>query len=204
MLKSYLNIVGDGAFGSFLKELLAPKFEFSDFADSVVLAVPIQAYDELGEKYKNKHLINVCSVQELSTNILLKYTDKVTSIHPLFGRRTPDIRRNSIFTRSIISNRADDTWFFGDKEKEEQIFLERFGTFSKIFNMSPQEHDKLMAKTHATALLLAQQAKVFTDRVKDINQDYLPNSFRMFQDFVKTLEDMPQGTRDSILANTYI
>lgn len=205
-----LQIVGDGSFGSFLKELLASHFELSDNAESVILAVPISAYDEVASKNKGKHLINVCSVQEPSTTICLKHSEDVTSIHPLFGRRTPENKRFSIITYSYQSNKNDnDTWWYDD-DNPENCFMREFRKVSQVFDkldglrFTPASHDVLMAKTHVAALTAAQQMKVFTDRVTDVPDFLLPNSFRLMREFVKTLDDMPKGTVESILANPFI
>ena len=192
-----VHILGDGSFGSFLKEEL-PKFGFkiTSKCKTVILAVPISAYETLGKEYAKfgYHLINVCSVQEPSTNILLKITKDVTSIHPLFGARTPTEKRNSILTRVTENN-----------NKRESEFLYLFSKFCKIScGMSPEEHDKLMAKTHGAALLAAKQAKHFIEAAEDIPDELIPNSFRLLREFVKTLDDMPSGTVESIMANPYI
>jgi len=60
-----------------------------------------------------------------------------------------------------------------------------------------------MAKTHVAAVVAARQMKVFVDRASDIPDEYIPNSFRLMRDFVNTLDDMPHGTMESILANPY-
>lgn len=202
-----LTIIGNGSFGSFMKELLAPHFDICDDADSVMLAVPISAYDEVAGKHKGKHLINVCSVQKPSTDICLRHSEKVTSIHPLFGRRTPADKRNSILTHSFV--RDNDTWF---QDETENNFLELFSKVSLIHGLdsttckmfTPESHDILMAKTHASALMAAKQLKVFTDRVARVPDAFLPNSFRLMRQFVQTLDDMPSGTIESIMANPFI
>ena len=61
-----------------------------------------------------------------------------------------------------------------------------------------------MAKTHAAAVLAAKQAKHFVDAAADIPDELIPNSFRLLSEFVKTLDDMPAGTIESIMANPYI
>jgi prephenate dehydrogenase len=206
-----LTIIGDGVFGSFLKELLSPHFDICDDANSVILAVPFSAYAECGKNFKDKHLINVCSVQKPSTDILLKHTEKVTSIHPLFGKRTPTDKRNSILTYTFTKD--NDTWF---QDETEQKFLEMFAKVSnisygvkemygdQILAWTPEEHDRLMAKTHAAAVMAAKQLKVFVDRAKDVPDEFIPNSFRLMREFVKTLDDMPIGTVESIMANPFI
>lgn len=209
-----LKIVGNGSFGSFLKELLAPHFELTDDAESVILAVPISAYDEVSSKHKDKHLINVCSVQKPSTDICLKHSDRVTGIHPLFGRRTPSDKRNSIVTHSCNTN--NDIWLSEDTIENDFLLAFRrvsniiYFDYSKPLTLDDQHpkfttesHDVLMAKTHVAAVMAAKQLKVYIDRVKDVPDELIPNSFRLMREFVKTLDDMPAGTVESILANPY-
>jgi len=206
-----LKIVGDGAFGSFLKELLVPHFEISNDATSVVLAVPFEAYKSVAEEHAGMHLINVCSVQKPTTDICLQHSDKVTSIHPLFGRRTPSNKRYSIFTYSYVLKREDnDTWWTPSNVDEAQ-FINGFMQVSTIMSnnelglpFTPDIHDQLMVKTHFAAVMAAKQLKVYTDRVKNVPDELIPNSFRLMRDFVKTLDDMPKGTIDSIMANPYL
>ena len=200
-----INIIGDGSFGTFLSELLSPLFEIDANADSAILAVPISAYDSVASENCDKHLINVCSVQKPSTETLLKYTSSVTSIHPLFGRRTPADKRNSIVTRKFSAQNYDLP--FAENERE---FIDGFSRVSKLAVtdpngavFTPDSHDQLMAKTHVAAVLAAKQMKVFVDRASDIPDEYIPNSFRLMREFVKTLDDMPAGTIESIMANPY-
>lgn len=205
-----LQIIGDGSFGSFLKELLTPHFEIVNNADSVILAVPISAYELVAKENQGKHLINVCSVQKPSTDICLKHSEEVTSIHPLFGRRTPTNRRYSIITYSYQLNQGnDDSWWY-DSDNSENCFMREFRKVSQVFDkdeeslrFTPEKHDILMAKTHVAAVMAAKQLKVYTERVKNVPDELIPNSFRLMRDFVKTLDDMPKGTVESIMANPY-
>lgn len=201
-----VHIVGDGAFGSFLKELLSPHFEISTAADSVILAVPISAYETVAADNAEKHIINVCSVQRPSTEHILRYTENVTCIHPLFGARTPENKRNSVVSRTISESGPAGSRFVAN----EKAFLDGFANVSSLMyedhkgeRFTPDSHDRLMARTHAAAVLAAKQMKVFVDRAEDIPDELLPNSFRLMRDFVKTLDDMPQGTIESIMANPY-
>lgn len=197
-----LQIIGDGAFGTFLAELLGPFVQLDNSADSVILAVPISAYGSLASEHRERHLINVCSVQKPSTEMILRYTPNVTSIHPLFGQRTPEDKRNSILTHSLPT-----TSEFVSNEVE---FLDLFSRVSTIIRndtngvaFTPDSHDQLMAKTHVAAVVAARQMKIFIDRANDIPDEYIPNSFRLLRDFVNTLDDMPHGTIESIMANPY-
>jgi prephenate dehydrogenase len=202
-----LKIVGDGAFGSFLKELLAHRFELTEDADNVILAVPSGAYDEVARANANKHLINVCSIQKPTTEACLKHSQRVTSLHPLFGSRTPTQYRNAIVTWVGEDN---DTWA---TFPEQQEFLDTFAftTGSSLYyvddqgkNFTPESHDRLMEKTHVKAVIAARQIQVLTDLTKNIPDHLVPHSFRLMRNFVATLEDMPKGTMDSILANPYL
>jgi hypothetical protein len=60
-----------------------------------------------------------------------------------------------------------------------------------------------MAKTHLAAVMAAKQLQIYVDRAKDIPDFLLPNSFRLMKQFVQTLDDMPPGTIESIMANPY-
>lgn len=198
-----LKIIGNGAFGSFLSDILAEHLCLTDDiseASSFVLAVPISSYEtvaiDINKKHSNPHLINVCSVQSLSTKIINKYSNQITSIHPLFGKRTPIDFRNSILT-------------FKCNSSNECEFLSAFSKISKIITeinndtIDCEIHDKIMAKTHVAAVMAAKQMKIFVDRASDIPDELLPNSFRLLKQFVKTLDDMPQGTMESIMANPF-
>ena len=211
--KLRVEIIGDGAFGKFLAELLSNHIIHTDHSHVKILAVPASSYDACGRFYgsdaKNL-LVNVCSIQKPTTDALLKYTDRVTSIHPLFGRRTPADKRNSILT--YLSKQPEDSWYHDTLQED---FLKMFAKVSSIYDSitgiggtevkyTPETHDLLMAKTHASALMAAKQLKVFTDRVSGVPDHLIPNSFRQMREFVKTLDDMPAGTVESIMANPYI
>lgn len=200
-----IKIIGDGAFGTFLRDLLAPHFEEHEDADSIILAVPLSAYETLASEHHGRHLINVCSVQKPSTDLILKYTSATTSIHPLFGANTPVDKRNAVVTRTIADEVGD-----GPFIKSERDFLERFSKVSKLIyidpngeRFTPDSHDRLMAKTHVAAVLGAKQLKVFVDRAESIPDEFIPNSFRLMRNFVQTLDDTPPGTIESIMANPY-
>lgn len=192
-----IQIIGDGSFGTFLKTLLNGPFEICYEADVIILAVPISAYSSVVRNCMNErlhselHFINVCSVQEPSTQEVETFTDWVTSIHPLFGPRTPPDKRHAILTQRCGA-------------PSEAEFLERFSKVcGKISEMSPAEHDKLMAKTHLAAVNAAKLLRPFIDNAKDVPDELIPNSFRLMRQFVQTLDDMPKGTLESIEANRY-
>lgn len=203
-----IRILGEnGNFGSFLKELLSSHFDITDSAESIILAIPLLAYEEAAKQNKNKHLINICSVQKPSTDILLKYSQLVTSIHPLFGRRTPADKRNSIFTYSCNSSFGDN-WFTPPQEAD---FILDFSKVSNLYhkdwngvNFTPESHDRLMEKTHVRAIMAARQLKILTESTNNIGDEFIPHSFRKVRELVKSLDDTPQNTIDAIMANPYI
>lgn len=201
-----VRIIGDGSFGSFLGGLLAPVFDLDEGAETVILAVPISAYDSVAAENAGKHLINVCSVQKPSTDALLRHTPYVTSIHPLFGSRTPVNKRATLVTHTFQGKDGGD----GKFDELETLFLEGFASISSIHTedhdgiaFTPDSHDRLMAKTHVAAVLAAKQMKVFVERASDVPDEFVPNSFRLMREFVRTLDDMPPGTIESIMANPY-
>lgn len=185
-----IQIIGDGSFGTFLKTLLKDDFEIVEECQEVILAIPISAYEEVAKQNAGKTLINVCSVQSEANEIISRHTNSYLGIHPLFGARSPAENRNSIVTKSV--------GFWPER------FVHHFEKVSHIHYMSDVEHDKLMAKTHGASVELAKQAKEVLDKVGEIPDHLVPNSFKLLREFVKTLDDMPKGTLESILSNPYI
>jgi len=138
-----VKIIGNGVFGIFLKEIFAPFVDFSDEAEHVFLAVPIDAYSEVAAENKGKHLINICSVQHASNNICLEYSENVTGLHPLFGPRSPKDNRVSVLTHSCeMSSQIESLKLIVDKSawvpkkfiptsfQRLQNFVEQSGDFS--------------------------------------------------------------------------
>ena len=185
-----IQIIGNGSFGTFLRDLLKDEFEIVESAEVVILAVPISAYEEVAAAHIGKTLVNVCSVQSEANRIIQKYSEDTIGIHPLFGARSPAENRNSILTH-----------FKGENSKE---FFRLFLKISQCHHMDEEYHDKLMAKTHGVSLEFAKKAKAAVDSVKDVPDIFVPNSFKLLRKFVRTLDDMPEGTLESILSNPYI
>lgn len=209
-MKTDIQILGDGAFGSFLKDFLCKEFNVlpcteRDFhlnnsicnnilLTPIILAVPVNSLKEVAMNYIHRHIVNVCSVQKNSNEILKSINaNNFTSIHPLFGKRTPENMRHLIFTNHCIQF----------KESEDLFINSLSPMLSSVTFMSDIEHDIIMAKTHVTAVIAAKQMKIFIERAKDIQDHLLPNSFRLLKNFVQTLDDMPKGTLDTILSNHY-
>jgi prephenate dehydrogenase len=197
-----ITIIGDfGNFGSFLKEELAPHAQIipsSQETDAFILATPVDTYDsiakELTSRFGNRtNLVNVCSVQEHTTETLWKYTRNVTSIHPLFGARSPKSPhdRISVVTQvcqSIVSNRIVDL----------------FSKISQIKFIEAEIHDKAMSLTHVKVIQIAEQIKEIVDSAKDIPEYLITPSFKKMRELSEQFLDMSEGTKRSILSNPYV
>lgn len=140
-------IVGNGAFGTFLKEVLAKHCVFSNFAKCVILAVPEANYEEVAQRHAGKHLVNVCSVQQRTTDIVRNWGSSYTSIHPLYGKRTLQEERNAILTDETNSLMSRKVVALFKKISPVHKHDER----GKRFN--PESHDRLMRRVHAEPLM---------------------------------------------------
>jgi len=202
-----MKIVGDGKFGTFLKEFFDETtasgrkyhpelFQDIDFESLVILAVPFSAYEEVAKENEGKHLVNVCSVQEETNKICLKYSDRVTGIHPMFGPRSPEDSRVCILTHISEDASAAD------------LFLKSgCGVIAKTpggDRITGKWHDKLMANTHAKAISIANFIKPLVKESWDIDDVYLPASVQKLKEVLWQLGDMSPGTLESIKANKYI
>lgn len=199
-----MKVVGDGVFGTFLKSILNIDL-VEENPKSVILAVPLSAYAEVSKQYAGLWQINVCSVQEESTNICLENTDKVTSIHPLFGPRTPKEYWAFAFT---FSSQQENT---GGMSDEENLLIDLLFDIAPVYNvvtgcqqLNPRTHDQLMAMTHKLAIQTAHslEQKILKATEK-VPQHLWPYSFRMLRNLVNTLNDTPSGTIESIMSNPY-
>ena len=208
MKKIKVHVVGDGVFGTFLRGELKPHVTFdSANPELVFMAVPYSAYEAVAKKYKGRHLVNICSIQSLSSLACHKYTKEFTSIHPMYGPRSPKEGRTAVVT-------------YGDTEKAGlvvglfcQMGVEVHGKWMiKVGNtyacsagayISPEEHDRIMARTHLPVVMFGEMAREMVDRVKNVPDWMLPTSFKKLKALVDQMRDMPKGTLDSIKANPY-
>ena len=191
-----IKIIGDGVFGQFLKEILAPFVEFSNDAEHVFLAIPIEAYAEVAAANKDKHLINVCSVQHASNNICLEHSKYVTGIHPMFGPRSPEDSRVSVLTHSC------------SKTSEIVHLFEQLG--SEVCNKLPtgevidgELHDRMMAVTHLAGLRQLENLKEIVEKSAWVPKKFIPTSFQRLQNFVEQSGDFSPGTLSSIESNPF-
>jgi len=188
-------IEGNGVFGTFLKneiEKVSPdSLELnSELADTVILAVPADAYASVSEKHSGKHLVNVCSVQSETNKICSRYSDFVTGLHPLFGVRSPKTDRKLIITKlNKKSNKVIKLFeLFSDGTK----YLDEDGGV---------EHDVVMEKTHLKIVQIQKSINEIVADARHIDPDLYPTSFKKLIEFHSTFGDMPEGTLSSILSN---
>ena len=207
MTKQKVKIVGDGAFGTFLRTLLrdTPYLELTEGNDAfiIILAVPFNAYPEVAAQYPGKLLVNVCSIQDITNDMCLAETPDVLGIHPLFGARTP----NNQLKVCLITNRA--TTPVGRTLEEKLLCAFQFKAAVLKFDtpegypITGEWHDRLMAKSHYMALEIAEAAEPLVNNIGHELYDYLPASVARMRDLVEQIGDMPPGTRESIKANPY-
>lgn len=192
------TIIGKGLFGTFLRqEFEAVGVQVTTDADIVLLAVPLSAYEEVAEKYKDKHLVNICSVQELSNNICIQKTSRFTGIHPMFGPRSPKENRTAVVTQTCDESFAVIELF---KKIGAQIITE----LEDGRKINGALHDQMMALTHGATINISEQLKPIVDAADWIPENCLPTSFKRVREVVNQLGDMSEGTLDSIRANPYL
>jgi hypothetical protein len=190
-----VTIVGNGGFGSYLHRSLSQYCQIIDDADIVILAVPFDAYEEVASQYANKHLVNVCSVQGPTNDICLKYSDRVTGIHPLFGPQTSLLPGST--KTSLVTLRTN----------ESHIVLNLFEKLSELVfdnNGDPLDgltHDAIMTLTHMQVVKIATKYAHVLENSKKISEKCLPSSFKQLRRVLETVNGMSDGTKQSILSN---
>ena len=191
-----VEIIGSGIFGTFLKELLAPHVTFHKNADDVILAVPLDAYEQVASQNAGKHLINVCSVQRDTNEICLRHTENVTGIHPLFGPRSLDSDKVSILTQSCSRSELVTELF-------QKVGVEICTTLPDGRLIDGELHDRMMADTHLAGMRIAESLRDIVDTASWVPDKFVPPSFQRIRDFVLQCQDFSPGTASSIKANPF-
>jgi prephenate dehydrogenase len=188
-----INIVGKGVFGKFLEECFRGHATFSETADTVILAVPVSAYEAVAEKYAGKHLVNVCSVQRKTNEACLKHSKYVTGIHPMFGAKSPKEGRTCIVTHTCEKSGEIIRLF----EKVGAEIVTQIGD-KKI---DGKIHDDMMRRTHMPVLAFGELAALIVEQAAGIPDNCLPTSFKRLQALAEQMKDMSPGTVESIRSN---
>jgi len=188
-----INIVGRGVFGSFLAAELVPYAEICDDADTVMLAVPLSAVESVAAQHAGKHLVNLCSVQEVPNTACLRHSACVSGIHPMFGPQSPRTNRTCIVTHSCAETAAICTLF-------EKIGAE-IVTHKGDEVITGAVHDDMMRKTHLPVLMFGELAALIAEQAADVPDNCLPTSFKRLKALAEQMKDMSPGTVESIRSN---
>jgi|TARA_Y100000994_G_scaffold49016_1_gene38592 prephenate dehydrogenase len=215
-----VGIIGFGRFGKVLANILQrgfaikaydpkpagpfPGVQFLDL-DTVLnekvvfIAVPIRHFEsviaDISKKLKKETtLIDVCSVKSYPVNIMLKILPDhigVIATHPMFG---PDSYMSNSNLKMMINNTRD--------LYNQYSFWKRFFSDQsiQIIEMTPDQHDRLAAKTQGVTHFLGRMLKEFG--IKKTNID--TQGFRDLLDLVgQTCNDTWELYADLQLYNPY-
>ena len=215
-----VGIIGFGRFGKVLANILQrgfaikaydpkpagpfPGVQFLDL-DTVLnekvvfIAVPIRHFEsviaDISKKLKKETtLIDVCSVKSYPVNIMLKTLPDhigVIATHPMFG---PDSYMSNSNLKMMINNTRD--------LHNQYSFWKRFFSDQsiQIIEMTPDQHDRLAAKTQGVTHFLGRMLKEFG--IKKTNID--TQGFRDLLDLVgQTCNDTWELYADLQLYNPY-
>ena len=215
-----VGIIGFGRFGKVLANILQrgfaikaydpkpagpfPGVQFLDL-DTVLnekvvfIAVPIRHFESviagISTKLKKETtLIDVCSVKNYPVNIMLKILPDhigVIATHPMFG---PDSYMSNSNLKMMINNTRD--------LYNQYSFWKRFFSDQsiQIIEMTPDQHDRLAAKTQGVTHFLGRMLKEFG--IKKTNID--TQGFRDLLDLVgQTCNDTWELYADLQLYNPY-
>ena len=215
-----VGIIGFGRFGKVLANILQrgfaikaydpkpagpfPGVQFLDL-DTVLnekvvfIAVPIRHFEsviaDISKKLKKETtLIDVCSVKSYPVNIMLKILPDhigVIATHPMFG---PDSYMSNSNLKMMINNTRD--------LHNQYSFWKRFFSDQgiQIIEMTPDQHDRLAAKTQGVTHFLGRMLKEFG--IKKTNID--TQGFRDLLDLVgQTCNDTWELYTDLQLYNPY-
>tara|TARA_B100000945_G_scaffold256486_1_gene213908 strand:- start:208 stop:945 length:738 start_codon:yes stop_codon:yes gene_type:complete len=215
-----VGIIGFGRFGKVLANILQrgfaikaydpkpagpfPGVQFLDL-DTVLnekvifIAVPIRHFEsviaDISTKLKKETtMIDVCSVKNYPVNIMLKILPDhigVIATHPMFG---PDSYMSNSNLKMMINNTRD--------LYNQYSFWKRFFSDQsiQIIEMTPDQHDRLAAKTQGVTHFLGRMLKEFG--IKKTNID--TQGFRDLLDLVgQTCNDTWELYADLQLYNPY-
>ncbi len=191
-----IEIIGSGIFGDFLKDLLTPHATLRSGADDVILAVPLEAYEQVASQNAGKHLINVCSVQRDSNAICLRHSANVTGIHPLFGPRSVESSKVSVLTHKCPRTESITALF-------EKVGVEICTELPDGRIIDGDLHDRMMAATHLAGMRIAEDMKDIVDAAAWVPDKFIPPSFQRIRDFMVQCQDFSPGTASSIRANPF-
>tara|TARA_B100000700_G_scaffold285968_1_gene340426 strand:+ start:562 stop:1302 length:741 start_codon:yes stop_codon:yes gene_type:complete len=215
-----VGIIGFGRFGKILANILQkgfdikaydpktigpfPRVQFSNL-DTVLkeqvifIAVPIRHFEkaiiDISQKLdQNTTLIDVCSVKIHPVDVMLKLLPEhigIIATHPMFG---PDSYVSNNNLKMMINNTRD--------SHNEYSFWKQFFSDQgiQIIEMTPEQHDRLAAKTQGVTHFLGRMLKEFGIKKTSIDTQ----GFRDLLDLVgQTCNDTWELYTDLQLYNPY-
>ena len=215
-----IGIIGFGRFGKVLANILQKGFRIKAYdpapvnsfpnvelvdqttvlkEEIIFIAVPIRHFKsvitEISPQLNNcQTIIDVCSVKKYPAEVMEKHLPKQTGIittHPMFG---PD---------SFLSNNRLKMMMHSTRDTNEQYsFWKRFFIDQgiQVMEMSPDEHDRLAAKTQGITHFLGRMLKEFGIKKTSIDTQ----GFRDLLDLVsQTCNDTWELYTDLQLYNPY-
>lgn len=185
-----ITIIGDGVFGSFLKKELASHCNIiTNNADIAILAIPFSEYEAYAMRLRNRHMVNVCSVQEETNKFCLAYSKRVTGIHPMFGPRSPKEGRTCVITETC---------------NESPVIISLFEKIgASMYYTSAEQHDCWMGMTHKQVIRIAELVQGIVENARGVPDACLPTSFKKLKEMSEQFLDMSPGTLASIKANKF-
>lgn len=163
-----VGVIGRGRFGKLLETLLSPTFNVISYdrqfdhddkrklalaQDTLFIATPINGFEALiteiaDQLKKNALIIDVCSVKVHPVKIMLQKLPQhidILATHPLFG---PDSYQSGERVNIVLCN-------IRDQAKRYQQWKDFFQQKNlNVVELSPEDHDKMMAKSQSLTHLL--------------------------------------------------
>lgn len=170
-MKTDISIIGHGRFGKVLEALLKKNFNVKiddTSCKTLFIAVPIRSFEsvvrDIAEKINpDTTVIDVCSVKIYPVKIMKKYlppSANIIATHPLFG---PDSIESKHPLKIVTHKVRDNDGHYALWQK----------TFSKlgmqVFEMTPEQHDKLAAKTQSLTHFIGRALEKIHAKSTDID-----------------------------------
>lgn len=191
-----VKIIGMGRFGTLLAEIIKKHFPEADLvekveeADVVFPCVPIRAFEgvikEIAPKLKKGALvIDVCSVKVHPVKIMKKHLPKhiqIIASHPLFG---PDSAKNGLKDLKIMlwNISAKKSTFNNIKSQCQKLKLE-------VIEITPEEHDKLMAFSQAYTFFVGKIGRELNLRPTSLDTEGFRQTLKIQQYVVNDSEEL--------------
>jgi prephenate dehydrogenase len=219
-----IGIIGYGQFGAFVKQIITENypdivvkissrsnqvdninfFEFEEVCqtDLIIPCVPISKFQETVERIKsslknkkNPIILEICTVKEYPLKILKEFPElKYISTHPMFGPNSYHKQNNKLngLRMVICDHNLNKTEYSKILDQLQKLCL-------NIINISPEKHDKKLAKTLFLTHLISQT--IIRGNFERTEIDTLSFSFLM--DAVESLKNDQELFKEVYRYNPY-